>query len=354
MKLRSVKTQNARCLVGKMGPLFLDLAGVEIDSVEREMLSHPLVAGVILFSRNYIERRQLIDLVRQIRESRQEPLLVIVDQEGGRVQRFRHEFSSLPAAGELESLAKKHQLTPRFVCHEIGWLMAGELRACDIDLSLAPVLDINGISNVIGKRAFASNADDVIQFAQSYVEGMREWSMRCVGKHFPGHGSVLADSHVAQPVDDRVFSLIEQNDLKPFRVLAQRNILNAIMPAHVIYSAVDNQPAGFSKEWINNILKKNLGFNGLIFSDDLSMQAAHIAGTVLERAQLALQAGCDLLLACNDRSASEQLLDGLEQGYCHRKALMLKPNKPGPSWHDLIHCERYQFLQNLLEIQHTN
>ncbi|CAG9296615.1 beta-N-acetylhexosaminidase [Celerinatantimonas diazotrophica] len=333
-----------------MGPLFLDLAGVEIDSVEREMLSHPLVAGVILFSRNYVERRQLIELVRQIRESRQEPLLVVVDQEGGRVQRFRHEFSALPAAGELASLARHHQLDPQFVCREIGWLMAGELRACDVDMSLAPVLDINGVSNVIGNRAFASDADDVIELAQNYIEGMRQWSMRCVGKHFPGHGSVQADSHVAQPVDERAFSVIEQSDLKPFSTLIKHNILDAVMPAHVIYSAVDDQPAGFSKEWINSILKENLGFNGLIFSDDLSMQAAHIAGTVLERAQLAIQAGCDLLLACNDRSASEQLLDGLDQGYCHNKALMLKPNQPSPSWYELMHCERYQFLQNLLEV----
>ncbi|MFM2476805.1 beta-N-acetylhexosaminidase [Celerinatantimonas sp. MCCC 1A17872] len=334
-----------------MGPLFLDLTGVEVDSVEREMLSHPLVAGVILFTRNYVERRQLIDLVRQIREARKEPLLIVVDQEGGRVQRFRNEFSALPAAGELEALANAHQLAPQHVCREIGWLMAAELRASDIDLSLAPVLDINGISNVIGNRAFASDAAGVVQFAQSYIEGMREWSMRCVGKHFPGHGSVQADSHIAQPIDNRAFSVIEKSDLKPFQELIKSNQLDAVMPAHVIYCEVDDKPAGFSKYWINSILKEYLGFKGLIFSDDLSMQAAHIAGSVLERAQLALGAGCDLLLACNDRNASEQLLDGLDQGYCHDKALALQANKPAPSWHDLDQSERYHRVRNLLEIE---
>ncbi|MFM2484153.1 beta-N-acetylhexosaminidase [Celerinatantimonas yamalensis] len=332
-----------------MGPLFIDLNGVDVSAIEREILAHPLVAGVILFSRNYQDRQQLCDLVRLIRESRAQPLLIVTDQEGGRVQRFRQQFSAIPAAGQMYHLAQQLSVEPLHYAQELGWLMASELRACDIDLSLAPVLDIDGMSHVIGNRAFADNPEGVVAMAQAFIFGMRDAHMCSVGKHFPGHGSVQADSHIAQVIDTRSFEQIESHDLIPFLKLIRAGLLDALMPAHVIYPNVSSQPAGFSQKWLQTILRQRYGYQGLIFSDDLSMQAAHIAGTPLERANLALAAGCDLLLACNDRQSTEQLLDGLDhQCISHDKALQLCPQGKALNWTELSQSPRYQRLQRWL------
>lgn len=330
-----------------MGPLFIDLKGVDLEADEREMLTHPLVAGVILFSRNYQDRDQLIGLVRLIRESRIEPLLIVTDHEGGRVQRFRHQFSRIPAAGILLEASASVGMESTDLAREMGWLMASELRACDIDLSLAPVLDCHGISDVIGDRAFSQEPETIVSLAQAWIEGMQQAKMRSVGKHFPGHGSVKNDSHIAQVVDQRSYDEIRNHDLIPFTRLIEKGLLDAIMPAHVIYPTISEKPAGFSKQWIQDILCQQLGFNGLIFSDDLSMKAASVARSPVERALEALEAGCDLLLACNDRAGTEQLLDGLDHSLSCPRALMLRGGE-SRSWSELHQLSRFQKTQQLL------
>lgn len=332
-----------------MGPLFIDLNGIELAPDEFEMLQHPLVAGVILFARNYEDRAQLTDLIRHIRSARKEPLLIVVDQEGGRVQRFRHQFTSLPAAGQLAELAESYHCDPLSFIEDMGYVMAGELRACDVDVSLAPVLDLHRGSEVIGQRAFAEDPESVIERSQAFISGMRAWSMASVGKHFPGHGSVKEDSHLAQVFDKRSFAELMEFDLKPFETLVSNQCLDAIMPAHVIYSQISDKPAGFSHTWVQEILRDTLGFNGLVFSDDLSMQAAQVAGDVTERAMMAIDAGCDLLLACNDRKASETLLDHLPRHCCHAKAQQLLPVQSGLSWEILLQDPHYQRIQSYLK-----
>ncbi|CAG9001183.1 MAG: Beta-hexosaminidase [Candidatus Celerinatantimonas neptuna] len=330
-----------------MGPLFIDLKGVDLEADEREMLAHPLVAGVILFTRNFQDRDQLIGLVRLVRESRKEPLLIVTDHEGGRVQRFRHPFSHIPAAGKLSDMAASLGMQPTDFACEMGWLMAAELRACDIDLSLAPVLDCHGISDVIGDRAFSQDPEIIINLAQSWIKGMHQANMRSVGKHFPGHGSVKNDSHVAQAIDIRSYDEIRDHDLIPFTSLIISGLLDAIMPAHVIYPAISEKPAGFSKQWIQDILSHQLGFNGLVFSDDLSMKAASITGSPVERALQALAAGCHLLLACNDRVGTEQLLDGLDHSLRCEQAFQLRGGE-SCSWEELHQLSRFKKTQQLL------
>lgn len=331
-----------------MGPLFVDLEGIELDAVEREMLAHPLVAGVILFSRNYLEQDQLNELVVKIRQSRSEPLLIVTDHEGGRVQRFRKGFTELPAAGELAQIAKALELPTSEVCREMGWLMAAELRASDIDLSLAPVLDCDGISDVIGNRAFSKNPSSVADLAGAWIDGMHSSGMRSVGKHFPGHGSVKADSHVSAAIDERSYNEIFAADLLPFQQLINQHKLDAVMPAHVIYPQVCEHPAGFSVTWLKEILRQQFGFSGVIFSDDLSMKAAYAAGDILDRAHSALDAGCDLLLASNDRAGTELLLDRLSLEVENDKALQLLPKATAIAWPELKRSSRYQKAQQIL------
>ncbi|UPW16854.1 beta-N-acetylhexosaminidase [Agarivorans sp. TSD2052] len=295
-----------------MGPLFIDLLGTELSAEEREMLQHPLVAGVILFSRNYQDRAQLIALTRSIRAASQRKLLIAVDHEGGRVQRFREQFSAIPAMGLMAKGAEILKLSTTAWAKQLGWLMAAELRACDIDISFAPVLDINGVSDVIGLRAFSAQPSEIILSASAFIDGMALAGMKATGKHFPGHGNVKADTHHFEARDERPYAEIKQQDMQVFEALIAQNKLDAVMPAHVIYSDVDERPAGFSKIWLQQILRKELAFKGLIFSDDLSMKGAAIAGDHVDRAEQALAAGCNLLLACNDRQASIRLLDGLQ------------------------------------------
>jgi beta-N-acetylhexosaminidase len=297
-----------------LGPLMIDLHGPVLAPEERELLKHPLVGGVILFSRNYESREQLAALTAAIHAVRSPGLLIAVDHEGGRVQRFRAEFTELPA---LHRLSEEYARDPDSACElatELAWLMAVELRTVGVDFSFAPVLDLyNGHSRVINDRAFHAEPEVVARLAQAYLRGMHAAGMAAVGKHFPGHGTVVADSHHELPVDRRSFYDLTTRDLLPFRMLAAAGI-DAFMPAHILFPEIDAVPVGYSKIWLEQILRKNLEFQGAIFSDDLSMSGAMIAPTALERARLALAAGCDMCLVCNDRPAVEAVLGGLKLG----------------------------------------
>lgn len=293
------------------GPVMLDLAGTQLDAEDSDLLQHPATGGVILFSRNYESPGQLRDLVSAIHAARTPPLLVGIDQEGGRVQRLREGFTRLPPSAWFgRRFAQNHEFGLA-AAREAGWLMAAELRSVGIDFSFAPVLDIDrGFNSVIGDRAFAANPDTVAALAGEWMQGAREAGMPSVGKHFPGHGGVAADSHQELPEDDRDVDDLWYQDLIPFRHLID-NGLEAVMPAHVRFGAVDSQPAGFSRFWLRTVLRERLGFGGAIVSDDLSMGGAADVGDIGAKVELALAAGCDLLLVCNDRPAARQALRAL-------------------------------------------
>lgn len=297
-----------------LGPVMLDIGGVELTAEDKAILQHPLVGGVILFTRNYQSMAQLEALVRDIHAVRSPRLLVAVDHEGGRVQRFREGFTNIPAMARFGEVYETDQKKARSLCNLCGWLMAVELRAVDIDFSFAPVLDLDyGVSTVIGNRAFHSHPEIVSDLTHAFIEGMHEAGMAATGKHFPGHGAVTADSHVDMPVDHRHYDEIYAKDIAPYRSLIKKD-LAAIMPAHVIYDQVDAQPAGFSEFWLKEVLRERLRFQGVIFSDDLDMKGASVAGeSYADRARAALHAGCDMALVCNNREGALQVLDGLEQ-----------------------------------------
>ncbi|MHB8742674.1 MAG: beta-N-acetylhexosaminidase [Sulfuricaulis sp.] len=294
-----------------LGPVMLDVAGVTLSAAERERLSHPLVGGVILFSRNYESPEQIETLVRDIHSVREPQLLVAVDHEGGRVQRFRTGFTQLPAIRQLGKIFDKNPQRARRLAQTSGWLMATELRAVGVDFSFTPVLDLDrGVSQVIGDRAFHSHPETVADLAQAYMRGMHHAGMAATGKHFPGHGNVTADSHQALPVDERVLADILAEDAVPFERMVHYGI-EGIMPAHVVFPRVDTKPTGFSHIWLKKVLRGQFRFQGIIFSDDLSMEGAKGAGDVVTRAKTALSAGCDMVLVCNDVAAADQVLAGL-------------------------------------------
>jgi beta-N-acetylhexosaminidase len=292
-----------------LGPLMVDVAGKQLSPEDADVLRHPLVGSVLLFSRNYANPQQIAALAAAIRALRTPQLLIAVDHEGGRVQRFREGFTSLPAARLLGRRFDEDRREALSLARSIGWLMASELRAVGVDYSFAPCIDLEyGISGVIGDRAFHRDADAVAALAAAYLAGLREAGLAAVATHFPGHGAVVADSHVALPVDRREFVDMEA-DLRPYRLLIE-NQLPGVMAAHVVYPAVDALPASLSRRWITDILRGSLGFHGCVFADDLSMAGAAAFGGVVERARLAFAAGCDVLPICNDRAA---VLDVLER-----------------------------------------
>jgi len=293
------------------GPLMFDLAGLELSQEEREMLQHPAAGGIILFSRNFESPEQIQTLIKQIHDVRKPELLIAVDQEGGRVQRFKEGFVRLPPASWFGELHESNIKTARATAHSVGWLMAAELRAVGVDFSFAPVLDLGyGTSSVIGDRAFHKTPTVVSELAYSWMSGVREAGMASVGKHFPGHGGVEGDSHLMLPVDRRKQEDIWTADLVPFQRMID-NGLEAIMPAHVIFENLCPDLAGFSHFWLKDVLRKRLKFQGVIFSDDLTMAAADAAGDYRDRASAALDAGCDMILVCNNQEGAAEVLEQL-------------------------------------------
>jgi len=294
-----------------LGPLMVDVAGLGLTAEDRRLLAHPLVGSVILFTRNFESVAQLRALVEEIHAIRRPSLLVAVDHEGGRVQRFRDGFTALPPARLIGHAYDMDADAGRRLAWQCGWLMAAELRAAGVDISFAPCVDLDyGVSEVIGDRAYHRDPTVVARLAVACMQGMRSAGMAATAKHFPGHGAVVADSHLSLPVDRRELADLGE-DLLPYRQLIA-NGLPSIMVAHVLFPAVDESPAGFSRRWIERELRWGLGFTGAVFSDDLSMGGAAVAGSVSERARRALAAGCDVLPVCNDRDAALGVIAGLE------------------------------------------
>jgi beta-N-acetylhexosaminidase len=291
-----------------LGPFMVDIGGPDLTSEDVRVLSHPMVGSVILFSRNYRDPGQLAALTAAIRDIRSPHLLIAVDHEGGRVQRFRDGFTRLPASRLLGRRFAAERRKGLNLAQSVGWLMAAELRTVGVDFSFAPCIDLDyGVSEIIGDRAFNSDADVVAALGVAYMTGMRDAGMAACAKHFPGHGAVVADSHTDLPVDRRAFVDMEA-DLRPYRLMIQNNVAS-IMAAHVVYPVIDQLPASLSRRWITDILRGEMGFHGCVFADDLSMAGAAACGGILQRVKLAFAAGCDVLPICNDRQAVQSVLE---------------------------------------------
>lgn len=296
-----------------LGPVIVDVAGLTLTPEDIALLQDPWVGGIILFTRNYQSPAQLVGLVQEIRAVRPE-LLVCVDQEGGRVQRFQEGFTRLPPMAAIGAVYQHDPFLGQQQALACGWLMAAELRACGVDLSFAPVLDLDdNYCAVIANRSFSPDPDITRVMAAAFIDGMHEAGMSATGKHFPGHGAVVGDSHHETPVDTRTLETILAHDVSPYRYLCETGRLDAVMPAHVVYSQVDQQPAGFSAFWLQDILRHQLHFEGVIFSDDLTMEGAGVIADMGKRALVALEAGCTALLVCNQRPAQLAVIEALGQ-----------------------------------------
>jgi beta-N-acetylhexosaminidase len=320
----------------------LDVEGLTLAQHEQEKINHPNTGAVILFSRNFQSPEQVTELIKSIRAARNGAILIAVDQEGGRVQRFQNGFTRLPPASSYAQ-------TPE-LAESAGWLMAAELLAVGVDFSFAPVLDIDcGISQIIGDRSFSSNPELAARLAGLFRKGMNEAGMAATGKHFPGHGAVALDSHLTLPMDERDLASILAKDLLPFKQLIKEG-LEGIMPAHVVYPKIDPNPAGFSPFWIQQILRQELNFRGAVFSDDLSMAGAASAGDFPERVRLAQQAGCDMLLVCNNPLAAELVLDTLpiKQDSLRKKRLQKMQAQPFMSREQLLNTGKWLQISNLI------
>jgi beta-N-acetylhexosaminidase len=329
----------------------LDIIGTTLTRDDARRLAHPQTGGVILFARHFQDRAQLVALTDAIRAIRDD-LLIAVDHEGGRVQRFRTDgFTALPAMRRLGELWDKDVLLATKVATAVGYILAAELRACGIDMSFTPVLDLDyGHSQVIGDRAFHRDPRVVTLLAKSLNHGLAVAGMANCGKHFPGHGFAEADSHVALPTDDRPLDEILANDVAPYDWLGIA--LSAVIPAHVIYTQVDSQPAGFSRIWLQDILRDRLGFTGAIFSDDLSMEAAREGGTLTQAAEAALAAGCDMVLVCNQPDAAEEVLNGLKalpSDESARRIRQMRARGKALKWDKLMQQPDYLRAQALLQ-----
>lgn len=314
------------------GRLMLDLQGQQLSAEEREVLQRAPVGGVILFARNIVDKQQVSALCAEIRALRPE-LLLAVDQEGGRVQRLKEGFTRLPPMRQLGRLYDLHVEAALDAARLIGQLMAAEVLDAGLDMSFAPVLDLDyGSSQVIGDRAFAADSGTLIRLAAAFIDGMHRSGMAATGKHYPGHGFVAGDSHTCLPVDERSMAELQNSCLKPFVALADK--LQGIMPAHVIFTALDNRPAGFSRPWLD-LLRQELKFTGMIFSDDLAMAGAVEAGSFAERAESALAAGCDQVLVCNDPAGALEVLIWMEQqqiSSCHAASALKARPAAGHNW----------------------
>lgn len=334
-----------------LGPVMLGIDGPRLTAEERDLLCHPATGGVILFDRNFENPPQLGALSAQIHALREPQLLIAVDQEGGRVQRFRTGFSRLPAAMNFGALYDEDRQTALRRAHECGWLMSAELRACGVDLSFAPCLDLDtGRSTVIATRALHREPEVVAALARAFMTGMSSAGMSAVGKHFPGHGSVEGDSHLELPVDGRDLDTIRNEDMIPFERLIHYG-LPAVMAAHVVYSKVDAKPAGYSRRWLQQVLREELGFSGAVFSDDLGMAGAALEGGARAQAALALDAGCDMILLCNDRAAAQSVLDA----HPHRTSAIRSARlarlhgRPGMTWEALRADPRHREIAATLD-----
>ena len=323
-----------------LGPIMMDVSGLTLTQIEEIQLAKPSIGGVILFSRNFESINQVKQLISSIRAVNSN-ILISVDHEGGRVQRFKEGFTHLPAMSKLGELYDKNpKKAIKYAC-SCGFILAYELLEIDVDFSFAPVLDMDyDNSSVIGDRAFHSNPDVIIKLAQALIKGMHRAGMKCVGKHFPGHGYVSLDSHLDLPIDDRPAKEVYQ-DMATFKGLVDEG-LDAVMPAHVIYSKVDDKPAGFSNVWIEDILKNKLGFDGVVFSDDLSMQGALFIENIKDRVKISLDSGCDMVLICNH---PEMLLEVIDQEWgLNEKLQSMKGNRRYKS-------DKITYLQHLKTIK---
>ena len=326
------------------GPLMIDVAGTELTQEDRLILSRTEVGGIILFARNVdtpAQVRQLCDEIHKLRPN----IIIGVDQEGGRVARLRQGFSPLPAMGRLGELFNTDPCKALSLAYDCGYLMASEVLAVGIDISFAPVLDLDGISQVIGDRGFHSNIEAIVALSTQFMRGMKAVGMATTGKHFPGHGSIAPDSHIADAIDERSFEEIQRVDLQPF--IQCQPWLDALMPAHVIFSAVDDKPAGFSKVWLQEIARKQLKFNGVLFSDDLSMKAAHTAGDISARVTAALSAGCDMALVCNDRQAALQAIETTSNLPAPNQQRLQAMRSQIPQWQGSLEatCAQFKYWQ---------
>lgn len=321
------------------GPLMLDLDGLSLTREEEQLIQRPGVGGIIFFGRNFSHRQQIVELVDEIRAIRPE-LLICVDQEGGRVQRFREGFTRIPP---MQALGKEFGAPGgEVLLHDAGWLMASELLACGMDFSFAPVLDIDrGRCEVIGDRSFSDDPEVAIPAARAFIAGMHEAGMAATGKHFPGHGGVVADSHLETPYDERSLESLRDRDLRPFVELSAE--LDAVMPAHIVFPNIDPDAVGFSRFWLQQLLRAELAFDGVIFSDDLSMKGADLVGGYGDKAHCALNAGCDMVLVCNNRQGALEVLEFVETTGVvpsSRLTSMLAHSKP--DWQELVASRRWQ------------
>jgi len=342
----------------KRGPLMIDVQGTTLTSEEKQRLMHPLVGGVILFTSNFESRHQLIELTQKIHDLKSPRLLIAVDHEGGRVQRFREDgFTVLPAMASLGHLWSNDPLRAMSAATAVGLVLGSELRACGVDLSFTPVLDLDyGVSQVIGDRSFHRDPRVVAMLARALAQGLSVAGMSACGKHFPGHGAVAADSHLEIPTDTRTLTRIMQEDAAPYLWLGDW-VIPSIMPAHVIYPKVDSKPAGFSSKWVSDILRQKLKYDGVVFSDDLTMEGASVAGDIVDRAQAALGAGCDMALVCNRPDLAQQLIETLEIAVDPQSAARIErlmPVKKVMKWRDLQALPSYQHALAVVRSLHDN
>ena len=327
--------------------LVIGVAGTELTAQERDWLQHDACGGVILFSRNFASKQQVAELAQSIREAAKGPQLVCVDQEGGRVQRFRDGYSAFPPLETFDALYRRDRAAALKLAAEHAWLMASEVRATGVDLSFAPVVDLGRGNRAIGDRAFSADPSVVAEFTRAYVEGMHAADMAATLKHFPGHGSVLEDTHFDDAVDPRSLDEMRALDLVPF-VAGIDAGADAVMMAHVKYPAVDPDPAGYSRRWIEDILRGEMGFRGVVFSDDIGMAAAFSAGGIKARIDAHLDAGCDVVLVCHPELVPESL--AAVEGRALNTAAMATLIGRGPlGWRELLADDRYGSTRQRIE-----